>query len=295
MNALRTRKQQIEEFTSASSEERLSILKDLEKCPFSTMTSFIQCAVQDFDKDVLLYLKSLGLDSRICKQAIESGNLDLLIWTHSQEFMFKYGTCASIATKHGHLEILKWCFRMRFVLNFPPLIRTATLTGNQEIIDWLKETDPVKDRKPHIKKYKRILIKRLDGCDLPLPKYATSGSSGFDLSTNENVMISANSTEVIRTGFSFAVPQGYEIQIRSRSGLALKGITVANSPGTIDSDYRGEVCVILTNRSSEEFVVLRGDRVAQGVVCAICQWKMEEVQDLDETERGDGGFGSTGI
>ncbi|SHK54914.1 dUTP diphosphatase [Thermocrinis minervae] len=145
----------------------------------------------------------------------------------------------------------------------------------------------------------KIRVKRLPHAEgLPLPTYATKGSSGFDLlaAVDSPVVINPGEWALIPTGLVFEIPEGYEGQVRPRSGLALKhGITLLNSPGTIDSDYRGEVKVILINLGKEPFVVERGDRIAQMVIVPIVKVDLEESQDLQETERSDGGFGSTGI
>ncbi len=139
-----------------------------------------------------------------------------------------------------------------------------------------------------------IKVKRLDA-DLPLPTYATQGSAGMDIMSAMNVEIKPMEVVAIKTGFSMELEQGFEAQIRPRSGHALKGITVINSPGTIDSDYRGEVCVILINLGSSNFVVTRGMRIAQMVIAAYCRSRICEVECLGETVRGHGGFGSTGV
>ena len=142
----------------------------------------------------------------------------------------------------------------------------------------------------------KILIKRLSK-EIPLPKYETSGSSGMDLAAYIEAVIIINPGDkaLIPTGFSLSTPEGYEVQIRPRSGLAIKkGITILNTPGTIDSDYRGEIKVILINLSKDEFSVKNGERIAQMVVCPIKQVIVEEVKELTETIRGIGGFGSTG-
>jgi dUTP pyrophosphatase len=131
-----------------------------------------------------------------------------------------------------------------------------------------------------------------------IPKYETPGSSGMDISafTKENIIIQPGQKALIPTGFALSIPKGYEIQIRPRPGLAAKNnISVLNTPGTIDSDYRGEIKVILINFGNEKFIVENGTRVAQMVMCPIIQAKLEVVKDLTETARGDGGFGSTGI
>jgi len=141
-----------------------------------------------------------------------------------------------------------------------------------------------------------ILIKRLSK-NIILPKYETSGSSGLDLSANikTSVKIEPGETTIIPTGISVSIPKNFEIQIRPRSGLAAKNqITVLNTPGTIDADYRGEIKVILINLSKETFVVENGARIAQMVMCPVIKAKLKEVDDLSKTERGKGGFGSTG-
>ena len=133
--------------------------------------------------------------------------------------------------------------------------------------------------------------------DIPLPAYATDGSSGMDIraAVEEEVIIPPNQTMLIPTGFYIEVPNGYEAQVRPRSGLAIKyGISVLNTPGTIDADYRGEVKVILTNFGKNNFVIRRGDRIAQLVIAPVIQAEWEEVPTLDETLRGAGGFGHTG-
>ncbi|MEC7212372.1 MAG: dUTP diphosphatase [Pseudomonadota bacterium] len=142
-----------------------------------------------------------------------------------------------------------------------------------------------------------VLIKRLSK-NVELPKYETNGSSGMDLSANieKQIKIEPGKTSIIPTGISVSIPKNFEIQIRSRSGLAAKSqISVLNSPGTIDADYRGELKVILINLSNKTFVVETGARIAQMVLCPIVKAKFKEVDNLDDTIRGDGGFGSTGL
>jgi dUTP pyrophosphatase len=142
----------------------------------------------------------------------------------------------------------------------------------------------------------KIQIKKLSN-EVLTPKYETSGSSGMDIAayTEQAIIINPGEKALISTGFSLCIPQGYEVQIRPRSGLAAKkGVTVLNTPGTIDSDYRGEIKVILINLSKEVFSVRNGERIAQMVVCPIKQVIVEEVDELSETNRGTGGFGSTG-
>ncbi len=142
----------------------------------------------------------------------------------------------------------------------------------------------------------QVQLKRLPhGEGLPLPAYATSGAAGMDVVSAEDVTLAPAARHAVATGLSMAIPAGYEIQVRPRSGLALKhGITVPNTPGTIDSDYRGELKVILINLGSEPFAIQRGDRVAQLVLAPVVQAAWDEVDELDATERGEGGFGSTG-
>ena len=142
-----------------------------------------------------------------------------------------------------------------------------------------------------------VLIKRLSK-NIELPKYETSGSSGMDLSANieKQIKIKPGKTSIIPTGISVSIPKNFEIQIRSRSGLAAKSqISVLNSPGTIDADYRGELKVILINLGNKTFVVERGARIAQMVLCPVVKAKFKEVDSLDDTDRGASGFGSTGI
>lgn len=136
------------------------------------------------------------------------------------------------------------------------------------------------------------------GSGLPLPGYATSGSAGMDLvaAVDSPETLAPGSRTLVPTALRMALPQGYEAQVRPRSGLAVKnGITVLNTPGTIDSDYRGEVKVCLINLGDEPFVIERGSRIAQMVIQPVVQGTLTVVADLDETDRGDGGFGSTGI
>ena len=142
----------------------------------------------------------------------------------------------------------------------------------------------------------KIQIKKLSS-SVSIPKYETSGSSGMDIAAHieNNIIINPGEKALVSTGFSVAIPKGYEIQIRPRSGLAAKkNITVLNTPGTIDADYRGEIKVILINLGKEKFVVENGERIAQMVVCPVVQANLEEVKELSETKRGSSGFGSTG-
>src|SRR5438270_11415822 len=141
-----------------------------------------------------------------------------------------------------------------------------------------------------------IKLQRLPhGQGLPVPTYATDGAAGLDVVAAENVTLAPGQRHAVATGFSVASPGGYEVQVRPRSGLALKhGITCLNTPGTIDHDYRGEVKVILANLGSEPFEVRRGERIAQLVPAPVLKADFVEVATLSETSRGVGGFGSTG-
>ena len=142
----------------------------------------------------------------------------------------------------------------------------------------------------------RIALKRLpNGADLPLPAYATAGAAGMDVVSAETCEIAPGGRRAVATGFALAIPEGYEVQVRPRSGLALKhGITCLNTPGTIDSDYRGEVKVILVNLGDATFTIARGDRIAQLVSALVQRATLDEVTELDDTARWGGGFGSTG-
>ena len=132
-----------------------------------------------------------------------------------------------------------------------------------------------------------------------IPQFATHGSAGMDISSIEDVVLKANGgIGIVATGLKYTIPPDYEIQVRPRSGLASKhGVTVLNSPGTLDSDYRGEIKVILINHSNKDFKISKGDRIAQLVIGRVCQLDISEVTeaDLDDTDRGSGGFGHTGI
>ncbi len=134
------------------------------------------------------------------------------------------------------------------------------------------------------------------GRGLNLPARATAGAAGADLVAAEEVTIAPGSVHAVATGIALAIPEGYEGQVRPRSGLALKhGVTVLNAPGTIDADYRGEVKVILINHGREPFRIARGDRIAQLVVAPVSASRFERVEALSDTARGSGGFGSTGV
>lgn len=144
-----------------------------------------------------------------------------------------------------------------------------------------------------------VSIKRREDCqDLALPSYQSSGSSGMDIyaAIDQPIILNPHQIVKVSTGMFLEIPQGYEAQIRPRSGLALRhGISMVNTPGTIDSDYRGEVCIILINLGSEPFQINRGERIAQMVFAPVVQIAWHEKDCLTSTERGQGGFGSTGI
>ena len=142
----------------------------------------------------------------------------------------------------------------------------------------------------------KVLIKRLDP-SVKLPEYKTSGASGMDLKafTKKTINVKSKTSSLVPTGLSIAFQEDYEIQIRPRSGLAAKNnITVLNTPGTIDSDYRGEIKVIIYNHGNDDFIINNGDRIAQMVLCPVIKMELEEVNELPKTIRGEGGFGSTG-
>lgn len=141
-----------------------------------------------------------------------------------------------------------------------------------------------------------VQVRRLPhGEGLDLPQYATEGAAGMDVVSAEDVTLPPGARHAVATGLALAIPPGYEIQVRPRSGLALKhGISVPNTPGTIDSDYRGELKVILINHGSQPFAIARGDRVAQLVLAPVTRAFWQEVSELEDTARGSGGFGSTG-
>lgn len=141
-----------------------------------------------------------------------------------------------------------------------------------------------------------VRIKRLPhGDGLDLPAYATPGAAGMDVVAAEAVDLAPGARHAVATGLALAIPEGYEIQVRPRSGLALKhGIGVPNAPGTIDSDYRGELKIILVNHGGEDFTIQRGDRIAQLVLAPVVRIGWDEVAELDATDRGESGFGSTG-
>jgi len=146
-----------------------------------------------------------------------------------------------------------------------------------------------------------VRFRRLEGnADLPIPAYATAGAAGFDLRAavpeGAPAVLAPGERVLVPTGFACAVPHGYEMQVRPRSGLAVKhGVSIVNSPGTVDSDYRGPLMVCLINLGSEPFAISRGDRIAQAVIAPAPQLELIEADTLDETMRGEGGFGSTGV
>lgn len=154
-------------------------------------------------------------------------------------------------------------------------------------LDMLPATDVVAPDLP--------IMRLPNGGGLPLPAYATDGAAGLDVAAAESLTLRPGARAAVATGLALAVPRGWEVQVRPRSGLALKyGITCLNTPGTIDSDYRGEVKVILANLGDEHFEVKRGERIAQLVLAPAPQARVLEVTQLDATARGSGGFGSTG-
>jgi dUTP pyrophosphatase len=143
----------------------------------------------------------------------------------------------------------------------------------------------------------RIARVNTDLNDIPLPAYATEGSSGMDIhaAVESEMTVKPGETVLVPSGFQLEIPQGFEAQVRPRSGLAIKhGVGILNAPGTIDSDYRGELKIILTNFGKNDFVIRRGDRVAQLVIAPVIRAQWEEVKSVDRTPRGSGGFGHTG-
>lgn len=145
---------------------------------------------------------------------------------------------------------------------------------------------------------KNITVKIINKSDNPLPHYATSGSSGLDLRADiaQEIVLDSLERALIPTGLYIELPEGYEAQIRPRSGLAAKqGLTCLNSPGTVDADYRGELKVIMVNLSKEKQVIRHGERIAQMVIQQVAQVILTEVKEISETERGEGGFGHTGV
>ena len=143
-----------------------------------------------------------------------------------------------------------------------------------------------------------VRITRVGEVEVPLPRYQTEGAVGMDLcaALATPLTLAPGERQLIPTGYAVAIPAGYEGQVRPRSGLALRhGVTVLNAPGTIDPDYRGEVCVLLVNLGQEAFVVGRGDRIAQLLICPVARCELEVVAELSATARGGGGYGSTGV
>jgi dUTP pyrophosphatase len=156
------------------------------------------------------------------------------------------------------------------------------------------DQDPGQQRLSPIIKIKRLA----NGAGIDLPAYATSGAAGMDIcaANDADIMLEAGERCAVPTGFAMAIPDGFEAQIRPRSGLALKhGISIANAPGTIDSDYRGEIAVIIINLGSAPFTIARGMRIAQMVIAPVTRGQFTEVDELDDSDRGVGGFGSTGV
>lgn len=175
----------------------------------------------------------------------------------------------------------------------------TTMTENNVVINEKNEAVTSTNKKYYHKFYNKkrrpVIIKVLDnGTDIP--EYKTPGAAGCDICSSEDVIIEPSKVSLIHTGLFMEIQKGYEVQVRPRSGLALKNsITVLNTPGTIDSDYRGELCVILINHGTESFKVSKGDRIAQLVVNKVTRAKWIKVSSLSDTERSDGGFGHTGV
>jgi dUTP pyrophosphatase len=141
----------------------------------------------------------------------------------------------------------------------------------------------------------KIKVKKLHAV-IPLPVYQSKGAAGFDLAACESKIIMPGETALVGTGLSFEIPEGYEMQVRPRSGLSAKTkLRVANSPGTIDSDYRGEIKIIVDNQGTLPYEIKYGERIAQAVICPVIQVELEEVVELETTERGANGFGSSGV
>ncbi len=146
-----------------------------------------------------------------------------------------------------------------------------------------------------------VRVKRLPhGQDLPLPAYQSAAAAGLDLVAalphNARLVLEPAGRALVPTGLAIELPEGFEAQIRPRSGLALRhGVTILNAPGTIDADYRGEICVVLINHGAEPFEIVRGDRIAQMVVAPVVQARLVDVESLSSSDRGEGGFGSTGV
>jgi dUTP pyrophosphatase len=140
------------------------------------------------------------------------------------------------------------------------------------------------------------IMRLANGENLPLPAYESPGAAGMDLRAAEDMVLKPGARFLMPTGFAIALPDSHEAQVRPRSGLAVRhGVTVLNAPGTIDSDYRGEIKVPLINHGTENFIIKRGDRIAQMIVAAVARAALQEVAALDDTARGDSGFGSSGV
>ena len=137
-------------------------------------------------------------------------------------------------------------------------------------------------------------VKVVNKSDNSLPVYATQGSAGFDFYSNEDIILFPGIVEILKTGLFVEIPEGYELQVRPRSGLSTKGITLNNAVGTIDSDFRGEIGIIMINHSPVQFTISKGDRIAQGILNKYKNVEWEDVSELSETVRGEGGFGHTG-
>ena len=181
------------------------------------------------------------------------------------------------------------------------LLRAMNDDDNYTIDDYTKEfSDLIENNEFSSSNFMKFNLKFVNESNNEDPEYATLGASGFDLRANEDIVLKAGEFKGVSTGLFFELPLGYEIQVRPRSGLAFKnGVTVLNSPGTVDSDYRGEVKVILINHSKVDFTITKGDRIAQAVISAVLAKNFINLDRVDSisnnTNRGTGGFGSTGV
>lgn len=175
---------------------------------------------------------------------------------------------------------------------------SSVIKDNKMVIIGLDENSNMKLEAINQNSSVKVNIKKLH-TDAIIPKYQTSGASGFDFHALEDVHLEPGETKLVKTGLSFEIPEGYELQVRPRSGLSLStGLRVANSPGTCDSDFRGEVCVIMNlspvNGFNIPYTIKKNDRIAQGVICPVIKVEFEETEELKQTNRNIGSFGSTG-
>lgn len=214
-------------------------------------------------------------------------------------------TCVIRIIITGDLRRLKWLLsripQAPYLMTIASQKDLETLALNLEknlVSVICDEFPPLHNKQPSVREERmKIQIKRLgDSKDLPLPQYKSSGASGFDLIAAVETTLEPGKIIGVKTSLSVAIPEGYELQVRPRSGLAINhGITVLNTPGTVDSDYRGEIIVILINHGATDFNISRGDRIAQAVITPVVQVTFEEVDELSLTLRGENGFGSTGL